>query len=76
MTAQSSATLRPTSFAVFVAMPAIWLEIVPTGNAEQIGGTISQAQRLGVARLVELVAAMLSIVNMRYVPSPVAFEHN
>ena len=57
-------------------MPAIWLEIVLTGNAEQIGVTIFLALHLGVAQLVELAAVMLSIVNMRYVRSPVAFDHN
>ena len=65
--AQSSATLPPILFAVFVVTPGIWLETVPTGNAEQTGVTMYLGRCLEVAQLVGSVAAMLSIVNTRYV---------
>lgn len=75
-TAQSSAILPPILFAVFVATLDIWLETAPIGNAERIGVTMHQGLCLVVAQLVELVAAMLLIVNMRYVSSPVPPEHS
>ena len=63
--AQSSAILLPTSFAACVAMLDTWLEIVPTGNVEQIGVTMLQGLCLAVAQLVGLAVVMLLIENTR-----------
>lgn len=65
MTVQSSATSPPTSFAEFVAMLAIWLEIVPRERVDQTPGTRFQVD---LAHLKDvLVVAMLSTESTRFV---------
>jgi hypothetical protein len=64
MTARNSAISLRTSSAVFVAMRAIWLEIVLRDSAVQIPEMRSQ---VGPVHLSDaLVAAMLLIENTRY----------
>ena len=69
MTAQNSAILLPTSFAVSVAMPATWPETAPIASVGPTGGTMLQEVPLD-GPLEELEEVMLLIVNMRHVHSP------